>query len=877
MSADAASTRFTLHRDAGSRFGGAVRRAWGRKWVRILAYLAAIPVVLYFLLWLLFARDLPSAESLLNYEPPLPTYVRDINGEPVQTFARERRVQLAYDEFRAQLINAFLAAEDRTFFTHGGIDYPGLVGAVVDYVSKVGSGERARGGSTITQQVAKNLFSATNIRSPARSARPSSPGASRAVLTKQQILELYLNQIFLGRNAYGVQAAARAYFDKDVDAARRSHEFAYPRHPAQGAEQLRSGPRTRARARAAQLGARRDGAQRLHHRRPSAPRRQAEPLGTVRGASNSVRNVGGYFMEEVRRQLIARYGEQTENGPEQRLCRRPVGAHLATIAPMQQAAETALRDGLMRYERGRGWRDPGLTIDMSRRLARRSSPSRRSASAIPTGGRRWCCRKEGGSATHRLHRRQHRHAARLAAVDAASAAPATAAFDVAPPRHGDRGRARGRRSGRCARSPKSRAAWSSRRWRPAGSSPCRAASTCAAADFNRATQAQRQPGSTFKPIVYSAALDNGMTPASIIVDGPFCVNQGTPSAEMLPQLLGRQCRAADDALGPRAVAQPDDGARRQPDRHGQGRSALARRMGVGDYPNYLAIALGAGDTTVLQDDQRLRDPRQPGPGAEADPDRLCPGPERQGDLPRRHPALRRLQRAATGTAGRCRGRRCAPAGGRSDDRLSDGPHARRRRPARHRAASCATSTGRCSARPAPPPARPTSGSSAASPQIVAGVYMGFDQPRPMGGYAQGGTLAAPIFRQFARDGVRRHAGRSRSARRTGIRMVRIDRRSGQQRVRRLADRRPARGGDLGSVQARKRAAAHRSAATRSANRPPEKAARTVRRSARTTAARQRLLAKRGRDLLGRAQAQAVSRRKPGSSSDRKSGPQPSLG
>ena len=88
------------------------------------------PFVLYFLLWLLFARGLPSAESLLNYQPPLPTYVRDVDGEPVQSFARERRVQLAYDEFPPRLINAFLAAEDRTFFTHGGIDYPGLVGAV---------------------------------------------------------------------------------------------------------------------------------------------------------------------------------------------------------------------------------------------------------------------------------------------------------------------------------------------------------------------------------------------------------------------------------------------------------------------------------------------------------------------------------------------------------------------------------------------------------------------------------------------------------------------------------------------------------------------------------------------------------------------------
>jgi penicillin-binding protein 1A len=101
---------------------------------------------------MLFARDLPSADSLLNYQPALPTYVRSVDGETVQSFARERRVELAYEEYPQLLIDAFTSAEDKTFFEHGGIDWPGTVGAVFDYASKAGSGERARGGSTITQQ-----------------------------------------------------------------------------------------------------------------------------------------------------------------------------------------------------------------------------------------------------------------------------------------------------------------------------------------------------------------------------------------------------------------------------------------------------------------------------------------------------------------------------------------------------------------------------------------------------------------------------------------------------------------------------------------------------------------------------------------------------
>ena len=117
---------------------------------------------------------------------------------------------------RAPLINAFLAAEDRTFFSHGGIDYPGLAGAVLDYVSKSGSGDRARGGSTITQQVAKIFFVGDEYSVTRKIREAFLARRIEATLTKQQILELYLNQIFLGRNAYGVQAAARAYFNKDV-------------------------------------------------------------------------------------------------------------------------------------------------------------------------------------------------------------------------------------------------------------------------------------------------------------------------------------------------------------------------------------------------------------------------------------------------------------------------------------------------------------------------------------------------------------------------------------------------------------------------------------------------------------------------------------
>ena len=387
--------------------------------------------------------------------------------------------------------------------------------------------------------------------------------------------------------------------------------------------------------------------------------------------------------------------------------------------------------------------------------------------------------KDGGQRHDRLRRRQHRHAARRRCAVDAQARHRRLGVRRASPRRGDRGRAARAAPGRCARSPKiSGGMVVEEVGDRAGSSPCRAASTRAAADFNRATQALRQPGSTFKPIVYSAALDNGMTPASIIIDGPFCANQGTAGQKCFRNFSARRCRPADDALGPRAVAQPDDGAHRQPDRHGQCRPPRPadgrRRLSAHFLADRARRRRHHGD----EDDQRLRDLRQPGPGADADPDRLCPGPPRQGDLARRHPALRGLQRARLERPADAAPAAAHPPGGRSDDRLSGRPHARRRRPARHRDQSCATSTGRCSARPAPPPARPTSGSSAARRRSSpASIWASTSRGRwaAMPRAARSPRRSSSSSRATAFEGMPVVPFRAPP----GIRMVRIDRRSGQ--------------------------------------------------------------------------------------------------
>src|SRR4051795_2804696 len=337
---------------------------WARRWVRFIGCAAAALFTLFAATWIYFASGLPSSQSLLAYQPPLPTNVRGYDGTPVQTFARERRVELSYDEYPPLVVHAFLSAEDKAFFTHHGIDFPGLVGAVFDYTAKtVTGGGRAKGGSTITQRVAKYCLRDSSYNMGRKVREAILAFRLESTLTKPQILELYLNSIFLGRNAYGVQAAARAYFDKDVNEPTLP-EAAYlavlPKAPA-------NYDPTRATQKALD---RRNYVLREMYRNGYISEDQwktaaATPLGTIRyGSSEKFRQQGGYFMEEVRRELIRKFGENAKDGPNS-LYAGGLWVRSSMDPRMQDPAAEALRNGLLKFDGARGWRDLGMTLDVS--------------------------------------------------------------------------------------------------------------------------------------------------------------------------------------------------------------------------------------------------------------------------------------------------------------------------------------------------------------------------------------------------------------------------------------------------------------------------------------------------------------------------------
>ncbi len=772
---DPRSLRLRLTRDAGgvaSAVGGWFAARWPNRWFRRSIYVVAGGFLALLLLWAFIARDLPDADSLLEYQPPLPSIVRDGSGMPTHSFARDRRVQLDYDELPPLLVRSFLAAEDRTFFQHGGVDYPGFFGAIVDYASKLGSGERARGGSTITQQLAKIILLGDEYSITRKLKEMLLATRIEGVLTKEQILELYLNQIPMGRQSFGVQAAARAYFDKDVgDLA--LHEMAflatlpkaperYGRRGQETAALNRRGYVLREMVRSGWIS---------DSQRAAA---SAMPLGLISRRGSQFANVGGYYMEEVRRELIDRFGENADDGPHS-VYGGGLWVRTAYDGRLQDSAERAMRTAMIRYHGNRGWAGPVATIPVDDEWA-----GRLLSSGITVDYDDWrvaaVLEKSAGAASLGFPNGDTGTLpsgyAGMAAREGGTAFNAIKPGDIILVKRvaGDTYNLRtipGISGGFIAQSPTS-----GRVFAMQGGFDSNLAS------FNRATQAERQPGSTIKPFVYATALDHGMTPASIIVDGSFCVDDQTSAG-------GRKCfrNSGGGAAGPQTIRWGLEQSRnlmtvRTASQVGMSNVVRTyEQMGIGTYRPYLAFALGAGETTVakltnayamlVNHGRELRphliDYVQDRNGRVIFPERWrpcqnCNMADWNGSpMPRFAQTGRQLMDPLTAyqTVHMLEGviQRGTAKLLRDLDRPIFG--------------KTGTTTG------------PTDvWFIGGTPTWVAGIYLGYDQPRNLGGYAQGGTMAAPVFKEFARVASRGQPPLPFIAP-EGIRMVRIERRSGR--------------------------------------------------------------------------------------------------
>ncbi len=543
-----------------------------------------------------FEQDLPDYTQLQNYEPPVTTRVHAGDGSVLAEYSKQRRLYLPSSAIPPLVKEAFISAEDKNFYHHGGVDFEGMLRAALVFVQ---GNRHVQGASTITQQVAKNFFLSSE-RSFTRKIREALLSFRiEATYSKEKILELYLNEIYLGLGNYGVAAAALNYFDSSVNeltVAQVAYLAALPKGP------NNYNPYTQ-RERAIE---RRNWViDRMVENGYVSPadgaKAKAEPIGAKQRVLSPNTYAAGFFAEEVRRELLERYGEKKlyEGGLSVR----------ATLDPQtQMVARRALADGLVRYDEARGFRGPlrhiELGLDWGPPLA-----------AIPALGDvapwRLAVVLDGDDKTLRIGLQPKklpsgdieakRDTGLLLPVGLKwarrRAHPALTNGDVVyvEPIPGQPGQYRLRQIPEVEGAIVVMDPVTGRVLAMVGGF------SFDQSEFNRATQALRQPGSSFKPIVYAAAIDNGYTPSSIELDEPVSIDQGPGLGLWTPENFEGKSSgphtlryAVEHSINQMTVRLARDiGMPLIAD--------YARRFGIYDnLPPYLSNSLGAGETTLMR-------------------------------------------------------------------------------------------------------------------------------------------------------------------------------------------------------------------------------------------------------------------------------------
>ena len=759
--------------------------------LRWVAYIISLTILISLLtvgggVWVFwnYGRDLPDYRQLENYTPPITTRVHAGDGSLLEEYAFQRRSFVPVSSIPQSVINAFLSAEDKNFYRHPGIDIFGVIRAIFTNIRNYGKGRRPVGASTITQQVAQNFLLTKEVSFVRKIREAIISFRMERVFTKNEILELYLNQIYLGQGSYGVAEAANNYFGKSLDKLEIEEAAflaALPKAP-NNYNPFRHYESALARRNYVIGRMVEDG----YISRTEGRLREKLPLEAIKAKPSPIVSAP-YFAEEVRRELSGRYGDTV-------LYKGGLSVRTTLNPRLQKIAQIELRRGLVAYDRRHGWRGPLLSLSSIKNWDQKLTNI-----PVPSGIGNWSLAivlhvddSEGfaliglsGGKKGKIHFDQLKWARAwkknqklgrvvkkpsdvLSVADIILVEPLDSNYSIENRVEGKWG---------LRQIPDVNGAIVAIDPHTGRVLAMSGGLDFKASQFNRATQAWRQPGSAFKPFVYLAALDSGFTPSTLVLDAPFVIDQGPGLPKWKPANYTKKF------YGPSPMRLGIEKSRNlMTVRLAQTlgiRKVLkyAERLGVMDNISpQLSLSIGAGETTLLRLVTAYAIIVNGGKGI--NPTLIDRIQNRYGETVFRHDT--RVCNNCMNIAWQ-------------NQRPPQPPDLRSKLLDKKTAYQMVSmlkgvvdrGTGVKISKVGKPLAGKTGTTNDSfdtwfvgfSPDLAVGVYVGFDVPRPMGYKETGSTVAAPIFRDFMSDALK---GRPATPFRvpTGIRLVRVNVKTG---------------------------------------------------------------------------------------------------
>ena len=707
-------------------------------------------------------KSLPNHRVLRDYRPDMVTRIHTGDGRLLAEYAAEKRVFVPIEEIPENLLNAFLSAEDKNFYNHSGIDFTGIIRAIFINVANIGTNRRLVGASTITQQVAKNFLLTSEVSFERKLKEAILAFRIEKLLTKKEILELYLNEIYLGMDSYGVPVAAQNYFNKSLNELTLP-EIAY----------LASLPKApnnyhpiRKKKAAVQ---RRDWvikrmAEEGHITMDNAQKAIATPLEvSLRYRPDMVE--ANYFVEEVRRKSVAQFGKKA-------IYRGGLSIRTTLDSKLQHFADQALRNGLISYDRRHGFRGPVTKLDLATseqtwqellkdvekprglrdwQLAVVLGLDDRAASIglnknikgeIPFAEMRWA---------RKPLPKQKRGPRIKRPGDALSVGDVVIVSEV---KKSKKGTYYPPNTFKLEQIPEAEGALIAMDPHTGRILAMTGGYDFSKSEFNRAVQAKRQPGSSVKPFVYMTALENGYTPASTILDAPIVLDQGDDKPAWRPDNYSQRFYG-ESPLRIGIEHSRNLMTIRLAQKLGMKKiTKYIERFGIAkDLPRVLSVSIGAGETTLLdmvtaysmivnggkRVTPSLVDQIQDSDGQTLfkHDNRPCPDCQDTEFTGQRMPEIPDLRQQIADPIA------AYQMTSMLEGAVKRGTGRRARVWKKFVAGKTGTTNNEVDA-----------WFLGFSPDLVVGVFVGFDSPRTLGRKETGGSVAAPIFGEFMKNALK---------------------------------------------------------------------------------------------------------------------------